>query len=344
MAIQASLVYEADDGNKSDLALDAGVKSTIGRHPQCTLFVNQPSVSRRHARVWYDGQSWIVEDLKSSNGTFVNNQRIEREELNEGDEVRCGDFKITFLMEEFTQEVGDIAPTPSAPRLVGALRSQASIPPADPQVVSRPTIGIADAFPSQATDLGNGAGSHLQDATIAELEKQLEEFRHQVANLENLNEELKSKNTSLEARHAEEAAALTEAQARESALREELEESRKALDANEQGPNLDEFIDELSEIYEDLDVYTSETNLKLRLSRSFIDDITAMGAFLESLRNDPDAQGPLGQKIKAFVDEADADKITRMMLSSIDEAQKATRSNRRIVRLLKEVLKPHLER
>ena len=137
--------------------------------------------------------------------------------------------RLLFLMEEFTQEVGDIAPTPSAPRLVGALRSQASIPPADPQVVSRPTIGIADAFPSQATDLGNGAGSHLQDATVAELEKQLEEFRHQVANLENLNEELKSKNKSLEARHAEEATSLTEAQARESALKKKRRTGRRSM-------------------------------------------------------------------------------------------------------------------
>ena len=344
MAIQASLVYEADDGNKNDLALDTGVKSTIGRHPQCTLFVNQPSVSRRHARVWYDGKNWIVEDLKSSNGTFVNNQRIERETLNEGDEVRCGDFKITFLMEDFTREVGDVAPAPSAPRLVGAIRSQASIPQVDPQVVSRPTIGIADAFPSQATDLGNGAGLSRQDAEVVELEKQLEEFRAQVSDLEKKNQELKAANESLEAKNAEGADDLAQARAREDALREELEESKQTIAANEQSPNLDEFVDELSEIYEDLDVYTAETNLKLRLSRSFIDDISSMGEFVDSLRNDPDARGPLAQKIKTFVDQADAAQVTSMMLSSIDEAQKATRSNRRIVRLLKEILRPHLGR
>ena len=69
-----------------------------------------------------------------------------------------------------------------------------------------------------------------------------------------------------------------------------------------------------------------------------------MGEFVDSLRNDPDARGPLAQKIKTFVDQADAAQVTSMMLSSIDEAQKATRSNRRIVRLLKEILRPHLGR
>ena len=73
----------------------------------------------------------------------------------------------------------------------------------DPQVVSRPTIGIADAFPSQATDLGNGAGLSRQDAEVVELEKQLEEFRAQVSDLEKKNQELKAANESLEAKNAE---------------------------------------------------------------------------------------------------------------------------------------------
>ena len=65
MASRASLAYQADDGSKQNLALDQKSKATIGRHPQCTLFVNQPSVSRRHARIWCDADCWFVEDLKS---------------------------------------------------------------------------------------------------------------------------------------------------------------------------------------------------------------------------------------------------------------------------------------
>ena len=108
MSSQSSLVYKADDGSKQDLRLDPASKATIGRHPQCNLFVNQPSVSRRHARLSFEQGEWVIEDLKSSNGTFVNNRRIEKQSLSEGDELRCGDFSMTYLVEEHTREVGDI--------------------------------------------------------------------------------------------------------------------------------------------------------------------------------------------------------------------------------------------
>ncbi len=131
MAVQASLVYTAPDGSKKDLMLHVGEDTTIGRHPNCSLTISQPSVSRRHARLWFDQGVWFVEDLQSSNGTFVNNRRINRAQLTEGDELRCGDFLLTYGVEERTRAV----PTPER-------REKLPPAPPSPQVSNRATVGL----------------------------------------------------------------------------------------------------------------------------------------------------------------------------------------------------------
>jgi pSer/pThr/pTyr-binding forkhead associated (FHA) protein len=133
MAVQASLVYTAADGTKQDLILRIGEDTTIGRHPNCSLTISQPSVSRRHARLWFDQGVWFVEDLQSSNGTFVNNRRINRAQLTEGDELRCGDFVLTYGVEEKTRAVktSERREKPPIPA-----------PTQSPQVSNRATIGL----------------------------------------------------------------------------------------------------------------------------------------------------------------------------------------------------------
>ena len=131
MTVQASLVYTAADGTKQDLILRIGEDTTIGRHPNCSLTISQPSVSRRHARLWFDQGVWFVEDLQSSNGTFVNNRRINRAQLTEGDELRCGDFVLMYGVEEKTRAV-------QKPER----REQQSPLPQSPQVSDRATIGL----------------------------------------------------------------------------------------------------------------------------------------------------------------------------------------------------------
>lgn len=133
MAVQASLVYTAADGTKQDLILRIGEDTTIGRHPNCSLTISQPSVSRRHARLWFDQGVWFVEDLQSSNGTFVNNRRINRAQLTEGDELRCGDFVLTYGVEERTRAV-KTAERREKPPLPAPTQS--------PQVSNRATIGL----------------------------------------------------------------------------------------------------------------------------------------------------------------------------------------------------------
>jgi len=79
------------------LALDwSGAQSEllIGRHHGCDVVVDEPSVSRRHARLVFRDHKWIVQDLKSTNGTVVNGVRVGRCELMPGDSVVLGDAHL----------------------------------------------------------------------------------------------------------------------------------------------------------------------------------------------------------------------------------------------------------
>jgi serine/threonine protein kinase len=62
----------------------------VGRDRSCAIVLAHPAVSRRHARITLSGTSYVLEDLKSANGTFVNNTRVDRAKLKPGDVVRFG--------------------------------------------------------------------------------------------------------------------------------------------------------------------------------------------------------------------------------------------------------------
>ena len=62
----------------------------VGRDRSCAIVLAHPAVSRRHARITLSGTSWLLEDLKSANGTYVNNTRVEKAKLKPGDVVRFG--------------------------------------------------------------------------------------------------------------------------------------------------------------------------------------------------------------------------------------------------------------
>jgi len=68
---------------------DSGV--LIGRNPECTLVLSDDFASGRHARVYREGDAWFIDDLGSTNGTFIGNQRVgEHLPLQEGAHIRIG--------------------------------------------------------------------------------------------------------------------------------------------------------------------------------------------------------------------------------------------------------------
>jgi FHA domain/zinc-ribbon domain len=71
--------------------------TTVGRHPGSDIFLDDVTVSRRHAEFYRHGSGFVVRDVGSLNGTYVNRERIEETALNDGDEVQVGKFRLTFL-------------------------------------------------------------------------------------------------------------------------------------------------------------------------------------------------------------------------------------------------------
>lgn len=70
--------------------------TTAGRHPESDIFLDDVTVSRRHAEFRRDGNSFLVRDVGSLNGTYANRDRIEEAKLTGGDEVQIGKFRLIF--------------------------------------------------------------------------------------------------------------------------------------------------------------------------------------------------------------------------------------------------------
>ena len=74
--------------------------NTVGREPNCTLSINDPSVSRVHARITVDGEQATLEDLNSKNGTQVMGVPVSGPTLlRDGDEIEFGHVKGWYIVE-----------------------------------------------------------------------------------------------------------------------------------------------------------------------------------------------------------------------------------------------------
>ncbi|GII03406.1 FHA domain-containing protein [Planobispora takensis] len=72
--------------------------TTVGRHPESDIFLDDITVSRRHVEFYRRGGGmFTVRDVGSLNGTYVNRERIEEVPLYGGDEVQIGKFRLVFL-------------------------------------------------------------------------------------------------------------------------------------------------------------------------------------------------------------------------------------------------------
>ena len=92
----ALLVVKRGPNAGSRFLLDADV-TTAGRHPDSDIFLDDITVSRRHAEFVRDGGGFVVRDVGSLNGTYLNRERIETATLAGGDEVQIGKYRLVFL-------------------------------------------------------------------------------------------------------------------------------------------------------------------------------------------------------------------------------------------------------
>ena len=92
----ALLVVKRGPNAGSRFMLDSDL-TTAGRHPESDIFLDDVTVSRRHAEFYRHPRGFTVRDVGSLNGTYVNRERIEEADLNDGDEVQVGKFRLMFL-------------------------------------------------------------------------------------------------------------------------------------------------------------------------------------------------------------------------------------------------------
>lgn len=91
----ALLVVKRGAADGSRFLLDADL-SKAGRHPNADIFLDDVTVSRKHAEFVRNGRTFEVKDQASLNGTYLNGVRIDSAVLSNGDEVQIGKFKLTF--------------------------------------------------------------------------------------------------------------------------------------------------------------------------------------------------------------------------------------------------------
>jgi hypothetical protein len=118
---ETTQTFTPDDGDESpaDALEDLGVKgpalvvrsgggrtgeifplegeTTIGRSPDCGIFLDDVTVSRKHAVVVERDNGFVIEDQGSLNGTFVNRRRVESAQLENDDELQVGKYRLTFF-------------------------------------------------------------------------------------------------------------------------------------------------------------------------------------------------------------------------------------------------------
>jgi len=125
----ARLVYIDEDESLIgfEIAL-VDTEQTIGRDQENSACINSKKISRRHARIYPKDQEWVVEDLKSTNGVFVNDERVKEAPLKHGHIVKFGPFSFRYVLEQ---------PPPRPQTTESALESDHTHYGGDPGVIER---------------------------------------------------------------------------------------------------------------------------------------------------------------------------------------------------------------
>ena len=129
---------------------------TIGRTEESTICVFHQSISRRHARLDRDGERLLLSDLNSKNGTFVNDLRVNRQEIKEGESFRCGEvrFKLVPALKDL--------PPGLAPTKVQGLRTRFSPDSMDELLERSSELAVGSALKVKSINRENGANDKLQ--------------------------------------------------------------------------------------------------------------------------------------------------------------------------------------
>jgi len=106
----AKMILKFNDVVIDQIVLKQG-DMNIGRRPGSEILLDNMAVSGSHASIFTIGEDSFVQDLNSTNGTFVNNKRIVKHHLENGDVVTIGNHSLTYLNEKAAKAGNDFAKT-----------------------------------------------------------------------------------------------------------------------------------------------------------------------------------------------------------------------------------------
>ena len=161
------LIRGGEVGKQYELDGDTHV---LGRHPTCDIVLDSGVVSRRHAQILESHGTYYVEDLRSRNGTFVNEKLIDgRRELSEGDEIRLCDVVLSFL---FTPSAAIVAKDHEEARATLEVTNSDVVPISsnvdESQLFTRPPNDLEDSFDGSTSirKLSTWDGDSLIDPSV----------------------------------------------------------------------------------------------------------------------------------------------------------------------------------
>ncbi|HEY4771075.1 MAG TPA: FHA domain-containing protein, partial [Myxococcales bacterium] len=200
---------------------------TVGRASACNIRIADAGVSSKHAKIWCEEGQYFLMDLGSTNGTFVNDRDVDREQLNDGDVIMFGMTKASFVGEKPKPRA-----TPNRPQQrVAAPQARSPARAAAVAVVPAPE-GIVTDEPR-----GNGSPS-LRAEVKTQDELEIATLRGKVAFFEEENRKLKVQVKQVQEQAAHDAAASARADAEKirtllKQREEELKKLQKELDEKE---------------------------------------------------------------------------------------------------------------
>jgi hypothetical protein len=129
---------------------------SIGRRPGSDILLDNLAVSGDHATIFTVGNDSFVQDLNSTNGTFVNNKRITKHHLMNGDEIVIGKHTLTYVDENAARQADNLAKT----MIITPQRFEEMTTSAAKEAANKPAAAAADApTPAAAPPSGARVGS-----------------------------------------------------------------------------------------------------------------------------------------------------------------------------------------
>ena len=159
----AKLYLRFEGKELKEVAVAQNAVITIGRLPDNVLQIDNLAVSGHHAKVYWEGEHYVLEDNGSLNGTYVNNQRVTKHQLKDGDNVLIGKHSVQFKDEWHDDQAGH-APAAKAGPAVPQMQSTVVLDTkkakelmAQARAASASTGTVAEMKPPTAEQLSDGA-------------------------------------------------------------------------------------------------------------------------------------------------------------------------------------------